>query len=242
MADPRALSSHPEDERRCCPLLGLSTADMKAVASEAATTTSSSNKTSNKRSRNVTLARIQQELKEIERDPPPYCWAGLKDPNVFQRKRLKSTDKNSGSLNYQRNNGKDCDEYTGWVDGHRFWEAMINGPPGTPYEGGIFFVDVTLPERYPFDPPQVRFTTPIFHANIRSDGKICLNLLDLDDWRPALSISAVLLSIVSLLIDPDARGSDEEDKYSDVSRQELFSNNKEEYMKLALEWTKKYAM
>lgn len=53
----------------------------------------------------------------------------------------------------------------------------ITGPEDSPYEGGIFELDVSVTDRYPFEPPKVRFVTPIYHPNIDSTGRICLDLL-----------------------------------------------------------------
>eukprot|EP00321_Phaeocystis_globosa_P017567 CAMPEP_0118809890 /NCGR_PEP_ID=MMETSP1162-20130426/618_1 /TAXON_ID=33656 /ORGANISM="Phaeocystis Sp, Strain CCMP2710" /LENGTH=151 /DNA_ID=CAMNT_0006739363 /DNA_START=199 /DNA_END=655 /DNA_ORIENTATION=+ len=76
------------------------------------------------------------------------------------------------------------------------------GPQGSPYAGGVFFLNVKFPTDYPFKPPKVQFTTKIYHCNVNSSGAICLDILK-DQWSPALTISKVLLSISSLLTDPN---------------------------------------
>ena len=80
------------------------------------------------------------------------------------------------------------------------WSATIYGPEGSPYEGGIFILDIDFPSDYPFKPPKIIFKTKIFHCNINHQGFICLDILK-DKWSPALTISKILLSICSLLDD-----------------------------------------
>jgi ubiquitin-conjugating enzyme E2 D/E len=82
------------------------------------------------------------------------------------------------------------------------WLATITGPSDSPYEGGLFKLRIVLPQDYPFNPPQVTFMTRIYHCNINSSGGICLDILK-SAWSPALTISKVLLSIASLMCDPN---------------------------------------
>jgi len=67
------------------------------------------------------------------------------------------------------------------------WVATITGPKGTPYEGGIFTLKISIPKDYPFKPPKIKFVTKIYHCNIDEDGSICLDILK-DNWSPALTI------------------------------------------------------
>tara|TARA_B100001142_G_C14320019_1_gene649998 strand:+ start:520 stop:990 length:471 start_codon:yes stop_codon:yes gene_type:complete len=82
------------------------------------------------------------------------------------------------------------------------WQATIMGPEGSPYEGGVFYLRIHFPKDYPFKPPILSFITRIYHCNINSSGGICLDILK-DQWSPALTISKLLLSICSLMDDPN---------------------------------------
>ena len=55
-----------------------------------------------------------------------------------------------------------------------FWRALIEGPPGTPFEDGVFALDVVIPDQYPLKPPKIHFRTPIYHCNVNSNGGVCI--------------------------------------------------------------------
>ena len=61
------------------------------------------------------------------------------------------------------------------------WKATIMGPEESPYQGGIFFLNIHFPPDYPFKPPRLQFTTKLYHPNINSNGGICLDILK-DQW------------------------------------------------------------
>lgn len=115
------------------------------------------------------------------------------------------------------------------------WQATILGPEKSPYQGGVYFLDIQFPSNYPFKPPRVSFTTKIYHPNINSQGNICLDILK-DSWSPALTIGKVLLSICSLLDDPNP----DDPLVPEIAR--IYKLNREKYINIAQEWTRKYAM
>jgi len=114
------------------------------------------------------------------------------------------------------------------------WQATITGPVGTPYEDGLFFVDIDLPHDYPFKPPKLRFTTTIYHSNISEKGEICLESIK-DKWTPSLSVKKVLTEVIELLKQPNP----DSPLRSDIAK--LYKENKQLHDQNAAEYTKKYA-
>ena len=114
------------------------------------------------------------------------------------------------------------------------WQATIIGPEGSPYQSGIFNLKIDFPENYPFKPPKLMFTTKIYHCNINSTGGICLDILK-NQWSPALTISKVLLSICSLMDDPNPN----DPLVSEIAEQ--LRKNKPLHDENARSWTTKYA-
>ena len=75
---------------------------------------------------------------------------------------------------------------------------------GPPYEGGKFKLQINIPEDYPLEAPKVLFVTPIYHPNILGTGLICLDILDdPDKWNSILSLEKVVLSVLSILCEPN---------------------------------------
>lgn len=111
-----------------------------------------------------------------------------------------------------------------------YWEGIIMGPSDSPYSGGVFLLDINFPMKYPFKPPSIRFKTKIYHPNIDATGGICLDILK-EQWSPALTISKVLLSICSLLVDPNPN----DPLVAEIAN--VYKTNRQLYNKTALEWT-----
>merc|ERR1711964_275451 len=104
----------------------------------------------------------------------------------------------------------------------------------SPYQNGVFFLEIQFPQDYPFKPPKVRFQTKVYHCNINKKGGICLDILK-DNWSPALTISKVLLSISSLLTEPNPQ----DPLFPQIAK--LFVTNRPEHDRQAREWIMKFA-
>eukprot|EP01126_Amoeba_proteus_P066219 TRINITY_DN9536_c0_g1_i1.p1 TRINITY_DN9536_c0_g1~~TRINITY_DN9536_c0_g1_i1.p1 ORF type:complete len:172 (+),score=15.76 TRINITY_DN9536_c0_g1_i1:64-516(+) len=115
------------------------------------------------------------------------------------------------------------------------WNATILGPEDSPFSGGVFFLDIHFPSDYPFKPPKIQFITKVYHPNINKNGSICLDILK-EQWSPALTISRVLLSISSLMCDPNP----DDPLVPEIAHQ--FKTNKAAYEAVAREWTQRWAM
>ncbi|XP_046352236.1 ubiquitin-conjugating enzyme E2 S-like [Haliotis rubra] len=81
-------------------------------------------------------------------------------------------------------------------------KAIIEGPAGTPYAGGVFRMKLVLGKNFPSEPPKAYFLTKIFHPNVATNGEICVNTLK-KDWKAELGLKHVLLTIKCLLIVPN---------------------------------------
>lgn len=115
------------------------------------------------------------------------------------------------------------------------WKGTLKGPTGTPYEGGVFKIDIQLPSDYPFVPPKMKYETKIWHPNISSEtGAICLDILK-NEWSPALTIRTALISLQALMSAP------EPDDPQDAVVAKQYKSNKAEFEATAKYWTDIYA-
>ena len=84
------------------------------------------------------------------------------------------------------------------------WQAGIPGKAGTPWENGLYKVEIAFTEDYPSKPPVVKFKPVIFHPNVYGSGKICLSILDeTKSWQPTITIKQMLLGVQELLNNPN---------------------------------------
>ncbi|XP_065849588.1 ubiquitin-conjugating enzyme E2 11-like isoform X2 [Euphorbia lathyris] len=111
----------------------------------------------------------------------------------------------------------------------------MNGPPNTPYEGGVFIVQMDFPVDFPSTPPVVIFRTKIYHPNIGPLGHVSMpQLLD----RPAHSIATLLWNIYGLLVEPFIKG-------PFLGRERIakrYISNRASYVATARRWTEEHAV
>eukprot|EP00696_Hemimastix_kukwesjijk_P015260 gnl/Hemi2/3442_TR1192_c0_g1_i1.p1 gnl/Hemi2/3442_TR1192_c0_g1~~gnl/Hemi2/3442_TR1192_c0_g1_i1.p1 ORF type:complete len:151 (-),score=57.36 gnl/Hemi2/3442_TR1192_c0_g1_i1:177-629(-) len=96
-------------------------------------------------------------------------------------------------------------DITAFPDGDNLtsWVATVKGPAGTVYGGLEYKLALKFPDNYPYNAPKVSFTTPCFHPNVDTAGNICLDILN-DKWSAIYNVGTILLSIQSLLNEPNA--------------------------------------
>lgn len=117
----------------------------------------------------------------------------------------------------------------------RYFHVIVAGPKDSPFEGGLFKLELFLPDDYPMSAPKVRFVTKIYHPNVDKLGRICLDILK-DKWTPALQIRTVLLSIQALLSAPNP----DDPLANDVAQ--TWKTDEARAIDTAKQWTRLYAM
>lgn len=96
------------------------------------------------------------------------------------------------------------------------WRVCFEGPAESLYEGGIFTAVLNFPQDFPNNPPDMVFETEFWHPNIYPDGRVCISILhppgtdrfneqeSADErWRPILGIESILVSVVSMIVEPN---------------------------------------
>ncbi|XP_023301348.2 probable ubiquitin-conjugating enzyme E2 31 [Lucilia cuprina] len=138
----------------------------------------------------------------------------------------------------QNEHGISCNTLSSSPDDFTALEAYIPGPKGSPYEEGTFKMSITFGEQYPFRPPTFKFITPVYHPNIDSAGKICLDLLRMPptgSYNPAITLESILLSIQLLLANPNP----DDPLQGDAA--DLFKSNRDLYNQKAREFVKQHS-
>jgi len=150
----------------------------------------------------VAVKRLMHEYKKMMEDPPPGIAAGpVDESNYF------------------------------------LWEAVIMGPEDTYYQGGVFTALLTFPSDYPMSPPKMRFTCPMWHPNIFPSGDVCISILHppgpdpnqyesiTERWSPVQSVEKILLSVVSMLSEPN------DESPANVDAAKMWRTDKDAYAK-----------
>lgn len=102
------------------------------------------------------------------------------------------------------------------------WTAVIIGPPNTPYENGTFSLILVFDDDYPNHPPEVSFISEMYHPNVYPNGDLCLDIIK-SKWSPSYDVLGILLSIQSLLNDPNNKSP------ANIEAAKLYDENREEY-------------
>jgi ubiquitin-conjugating enzyme E2 D/E len=193
----------------------------------------------------TTLSLSLQELVDLGKDPPSNCSAGPVGDDMFHWQATimgpEDSPYSGGVFFLDIHFPADYPFKVRYVD-HRFLcsfrcRGVILFVTSTPVIHTFFYsllFQCTRSQQQQ-QPPKVHFTTRIYHCNINSNGGICLDILK-DQWSPALTISKVLLSICSLLTDPNP----DDPLVPDIAQ--LLKTDRARHDSTAREWTSKYAM
>jgi len=81
------------------------------------------------------------------------------------------------------------------------WHGNLRGPKNSPFEGGVFHIEINFPQNYPVSPPTIRLFTPINHPNVIGGNNICLDILDASQkqiyqgWTSGYTVEAILIQL-----------------------------------------------
>lgn len=111
--------------------------------------------------------------------------------------------------------------------------------PESAFDGAYFKAEMTFTDKYPYEPPTFRFTRPIYHPNIYTDGKVCISILHTpgedeqsgelatERWSSIQGVESVLRSILLLLDDPEISSP------ANVDAGVMYRDDREQYNKMA---------
>lgn len=97
------------------------------------------------------------------------------------------------------------------------WRGNLRGPDGTPYQGGVFHIEIKFTELYPSEPPTIRLMTPLTHPNVFGTS-ICLDMLNGSDrvlyqgWTSGYTVQSILIQLQSFLFEKPKKDSEEKIK------------------------------
>ena len=120
------------------------------------------------------------------------------------------------------------------------WKVAMVGPFGSPYQDGLFFINIFFPNDYPNHGPEFKFINRVYHPCIK-DGQITLNRLGA--WRccgkvpdiPTYNVKHALFDILCLLSSPEIG------LRCDYKMYKQYEYDNDKFNETAREWTKKYA-
>ncbi|KYN27317.1 Ubiquitin-conjugating enzyme E2 G2 [Trachymyrmex septentrionalis] len=168
------------------------------------------------------LRRLMAEYKQLTLNPPEGIIAGpINEENFFEWEAL---------ITYELN---------------MILDGIFSGPEGTCFEGGVFPAKLIFPPDYPLSPPKMQFTCEMFHPNIYADGRVCISILHApgDDpmgyessaerWSPVQSVEKILLSVVSMLAEPN------DESGANVDAAKMWREDRGEFEKIAQKLVRK---
>eukprot|EP01059_Diplonema_ambulator_P019911 TRINITY_DN33594_c0_g1_i1.p1 TRINITY_DN33594_c0_g1~~TRINITY_DN33594_c0_g1_i1.p1 ORF type:complete len:232 (+),score=35.24 TRINITY_DN33594_c0_g1_i1:50-697(+) len=81
------------------------------------------------------------------------------------------------------------------------WHYTIEGPPGSPYEGGLYHGKLEFPSDFPFNPPSVYMFTP--NGRFKTGQRLCFSMSDFHpkEWNPMWSVSSILTGLLSFMLE-----------------------------------------
>lgn len=145
---------------------------------------------------------LRNQFKELVKNPPDGVQVGLIDDNIYK------------------------------------WRVILEGPEGTPFEGGIFKAQLLFPPTFPEKPPEFKMISEFWHPNFFTNGNVCISILhdptdtshhrhepDSEKWRPVLGVEQILLSVMSLLNEPNT------DSAANVAASAQYRDDYEAYKK-----------